>query len=93
MLAKIRKTITRRKKMIKINIIKVKFFKTKQDLFDYCKSEFCWLVGSDFNTLLDKAEVLTNKIWNTDVGQIIKTDLGHNICIAGKVIPVNHLNK
>jgi hypothetical protein len=55
--------------------------------------EFCWLVGSDFNTLLDEAEVLTNKIWNTDVGQIIKTDLGHNICIAGKVIPVNHLNK
>lgn len=84
--------------MIRINIktgnlIKVKCFANKSDLINYCLSEFCWLVSNDYSTFIDDAEKLANKIWNTDVGQIIKSDLGHNICIAGKVTPVNYLNK
>jgi len=83
--------------MIRINIkkdnyVKVKFFKTKKELFSFCALELCLFKGDDDQEHINQTFLLTEKIWNTDVGQIIKTDLDHNICIAGKVIPVNHLN-
>ena len=75
--------------MIKINIrthnlIKVKSFKTIEDLFTYCSLELCLFVGSNNKDHVNQAYQLASKIWNTNVGQSIKTDLGHLISVAGK---------
>jgi hypothetical protein len=67
------------------NLVKVKSFRTLQDLFNYCRDELCWLVGSDYDTFLNDAEKLAKKIWDTNVGQSVKTDLGHTISIQSKV--------
>lgn len=82
--------------MIKINIktantIKVKSFEKKYDLVNYCISEFCWLVSDDYSSFIDDAQKLANKIWNTNVGQSFKSDLGHIISIAGKSFDHNSM--
>jgi len=75
--------------MIRINIltydkIKVKSFNTLDKLLDYCLSEFSFLVGTDYSGFVNSAEELAIKIWNTNVGQTLKTDAGHIIAVAGK---------
>jgi len=75
--------------MIRINIltynkIKVKSFNTLDKLVDYCLSEFSFLVGTDYSGAVNSAQELAIKIWNTNVGQTLKTDLGHTIAIASK---------
>ena len=75
--------------MLKINVItynkiQVKSFTNKNDLEIYCR-KLCLLVSDHYDTFINEADALANKIWNTNVGQSIKTDLGHIIAIAGKV--------
>ena len=41
-------------------------------------------IGNDLPTFLNEADALASKIWNTNVGQSFKTDMGHIISIAGK---------
>jgi hypothetical protein len=74
--------------MIKINIktynlIKVKSFTNFDDLEIYCR-KLCLLVSDHYHTFINEADALANKIWNTNVGQSIKTDLGHIVTISGK---------
>ena len=75
--------------MIRINIrsnnlIEVKSFVTKDDLEKYVRTDLTLLVGNNINGALQEAEILTNKIWETNVGQSVKSDLGHVIAVAGK---------
>ena len=75
--------------MIRINIktgnlIKVKSFNTFDSLIDFTRLELSMLIGNDIPTFINKADALANKIWNTNVGQSIKTDLGHIVTISGK---------
>tara|TARA_R110000737_G_scaffold326276_1_gene339918 strand:- start:9 stop:281 length:273 start_codon:yes stop_codon:yes gene_type:complete len=75
--------------MIRINIrsnnlIEVKSFVTKDDLEKYVRTDLTLLVGNDINSFLLQAEILTNDIWETNVGQSLKSDLGHVISVAGK---------
>lgn len=74
--------------MIRINIktydkIWVKSFTNKIDLEIYCRN-LCLLVGHDYHSHMIDAENLAEKIYNTNVGQSFKTDLGYVISIAGK---------
>ena len=76
--------------MIRINIktgnlIKVKSFNTFDSLIDFTRLELSMLIGNDIPTFINEADALADKIWNTNVGQSIKTDLGHIVAIAGKV--------
>jgi len=75
--------------MIRINIrsnnlIEVKSFVTKDDLEKYVRTDLTLLVGNNINGALQEAEILTNKIWETNVGQSVKSDLGHIISVSGK---------
>jgi hypothetical protein len=75
--------------MIRINIktgnlIEVKSFNTFDSLIDFTRLELSMLIGNDIPTFINKADALANKIWNTNVGQSIKTDLGHIVTISGK---------
>ena len=75
--------------MLKINIktgnlIKVKSFNTFDSLIDFTRLELSMLIGNDIPTFINEADALANKIWNTNVGQSIKTDLGHIVTISGK---------
>jgi hypothetical protein len=75
--------------MIRINIktgnlIKVKSFNTFDSLIDFTRLELSMLIGNDIPTFINEADALANKIWNTNVGQSIKTDLGHIVTISGK---------
>ena len=75
--------------MIRINIktgnlIKVKSFNTFDSLIDFTRLELSMLIGNDIPTFINEADALANKIWNTNVGQSIKTDLGHIVSISGK---------
>lgn len=74
--------------MIRINIkthnkIEIKRFSNFKDLETFCTS-LCWLVSDDYTSFLNDAKTLANKIWTTNVGQSIKTDLGHIISVSGK---------
>ena len=74
--------------MIRINIkthdkIETKKFSNLNDLELFCRS-LCLLVSDDYRSFINEAETLSNKIWTTNVGQSIKTDLGHIISISGK---------
>jgi hypothetical protein len=75
--------------MIRINIktgnlIEVKSFNTFDSLIDFTRLELSMLIGNDIPTFINEADALANKIWNTNVGQSIKTDLGHIVTISGK---------
>ena len=75
--------------MLKINIktgnlIKVKSFTTFDSLIDFARLELSMLIGNDITTFINEADALANKIWNTNVGQSIKTDLGQIVTISGK---------
>ena len=75
--------------MIRINIktgnlIKVKSFTTFDSLIDFARLELSMLIGNDIPTFINEADALANKIWNTNVGQSIKTDMGYVISISGK---------
>jgi hypothetical protein len=75
--------------MIRINIktgnlIEVKSFNTFDSLIDFTRLELSMLIGNDIPTFINEADALANKIWNTNVGQSIKTDLGHIVSISGK---------
>jgi hypothetical protein len=75
--------------MLKINIktgnlIKVKSFTTFDSLIDFARLELSMLIGNDIPTFINEADALANKIWNTNVGQSIKTDMGYVISICGK---------
>jgi len=75
--------------MIRINIrsnnlIEVKSFVTKDDLEKYVRTDLTLLVGNNINGALQEAEILTNKIWETNIGQSVKSDLGHIISVSGK---------
>jgi|TARA_B110000971_G_C19528102_1_gene284750 hypothetical protein len=75
--------------MIRINIktgnlIKVKSFNTFDSLIDFTRLELSMLIGNDIPTFINEADALANKIWNTNVGQSFKTDLGEIISISGK---------
>ena len=81
--------------MIRINIkagtkSKVKSFTNLTDLQIYCR-ELCLLVGDSYHIFRDEADALGRKIWNTNVGQSFKTDLGYIISISGKSRAGNHL--
>ena len=74
--------------MLKINVItynkiQVKSFTNKNDLEIYCR-KLCLLVSDHYDTFINEADALADKIWNTNVGQSIKTDLGHIVTISGK---------
>ena len=74
--------------MLKINVItynkiQVKSFTNKNDLEIYCR-KLCLLVSDHYHTLNDEAKALANKIYDTNVGQSFKTDLGFIISVAGK---------
>ena len=75
--------------MIRINIktgnlIEVKSFNTFDSLIDFTRLELSMLIGNYIPTFINEADALANKIWNTNVGQSIKTDLGHIVTISGK---------
>ena len=67
------------------NLVKVKSFITLKELFSYCALELCLFVGSNNADHVDQAYQLAKKIWDTNVGQSVKTDLGHTISIQSKV--------
>jgi len=74
--------------MIRINIktydkVIVKSFVNKNDLIIYCR-KLCLLVSDRYDILQKEAETLADKIWDTNVGQSVKSDLGHVIAVAGK---------
>ena len=66
------------------NLIEVKSFVSKDDLEKYVRTDLTLLVGNDINSFLLQAEILTNDIWETNVGQSVKSDLGHIISVSGK---------
>jgi len=81
--------------MIRLNIrthdkIEVKSFKDKDALVDYVRQNFVMIVGSDVMGFVNEANDLANKIWETNVGQSLKTPLGHVVAIAGKSRVGNH---
>lgn len=74
---------------IKIEVVtsgslEVKTFKNYDDLFTFCRSRFCLLVGSDFDGLNKDAKSIADKIWNANTGQYIESDLVHTIYIVDK---------
>ena len=74
--------------MIRLNIktynkIQVKSFTNKNDLEIYCRN-LCLLVGNDYQSFINEAKKLADKIYNTNVGQSFKSDLGYIISVAGK---------
>ena len=66
------------------NLIEVKSFVSKDDLEKYVRTDLTLLVGNNINGALQEAETLADKIWDTNVGQSVKSDLGHVIAVAGK---------
>ena len=75
--------------MLKINIrtydkIISKSFDNKDKLFDFTKLNLTMLIGNDITNFINRADALTNKIWDTNVGQSIKTEMGHIISVRGK---------
>ena len=75
--------------MIRLNIkkdskVKVKSFTNLTDLQVYCR-KLCFFLGeNDAHNFISEADTLGRKIWNTNVGQSFKTDLGEIISISGK---------
>jgi hypothetical protein len=75
--------------MIKINVmtgnlLKIKSFNNKDELYKYSLDNFLLLIGNDINGLMSEAEDISNKIWKTNVGQSLKTPLGHIVTVSGK---------
>ena len=74
--------------MIKLNIktynkVEVKRFVNFYDLEKFCR-KLCLLVGDRYDILLNEAEDLASKIWDTNVGQYVESNLGHKIVVTGK---------
>ena len=70
--------------MIRLNIrtydkVWVKSFVNKNDLINYCKK-----ILSVVPQMEDAGEKLANQIWETNVGQSVKSNIGHVIAVAGK---------
>ena len=70
--------------MIRLNIrtydkVWVKSFVNKNDLINYCNK-----ILSEVPQMEDAGEKLANQIWETNVGQSVKSNIGHVIAVAGK---------
>ena len=70
--------------MIRKNIktygkIWVKSFKNKNDLIFYCQKILSCVPQMD-----NAGEELANQIWETNVGQSVRSNIGHVISVAGK---------
>ena len=70
--------------MIRINIktydkVKVKSFVNKNDLITYCNK-----LLSEVPQMDNAGEELANQIWETNVGQSVRSNIGHVIAVAGK---------
>tara|TARA_R100001463_G_scaffold5228_1_gene18235 strand:- start:302 stop:547 length:246 start_codon:yes stop_codon:yes gene_type:complete len=70
--------------MIRLNIrtydkVWVKSFVNKNDLINYCNK-----ILSVVPQMEDAGEKLANQIWETNVGQSVKSNIGHVIAVAGK---------
>ena len=70
--------------MIRLNIrtydkVWVKSFVNKNDLINYCNK-----ILSEVPQMKDAGEKLANQIWETNVGQSVKSNIGHVIAVAGK---------
>jgi len=70
--------------MIKVNIrtydkIVTKSFVNKNDLVAYCKKILCVVPQQE-----NAPQELANKIWETNVGQFVRSNIGHRIAVAGK---------
>jgi len=70
--------------MIRINVktydtIKVKSFINKKDLEIYCRKILSCVPQMD-NAPME----LANEIWETKVGQSVRSNIGHVISVAGK---------
>ena len=77
--------------MIRINIrtndkVKVKSFTNKNDLSKYICTDILFYdyeVGNP-KVAQDNSDKLADKIWETKVGQSVKTEMGHIISVSGK---------
>jgi hypothetical protein len=70
--------------MIRLNIktydkVKVKSFVNKNDLINYCNKLLSEVPQMDY-----AGEELANQIWETNVGQSVRSNIGHVIAVAGK---------
>ena len=57
----------------------VKSFVNKKDLISYCKKILSCVPQMD-----NAPEELANEIWETNVGQSVRSNIGHVISVAGK---------